>query len=241
MDIQSILKQGHKVIKRKKWDNFIDFNTFDIDNLSSDDLRAKDWEYNDKVTVKPAFEKNWSYKITDPNHPKCGKTLWSGRYTAVTGIVIKQMQNDDGRYNYYVLANLRGPGTPDYQGYWNLPCGFLEANETGEEGVCREIFEECGYKILPGQMQLFDVETDPRTCNNGNVTIRYSNLEYVSKLPELKYTNINGEEGEVDSVKWINVNELNDYKWAFHHKKLIVNALWKLTGTYIGEIETIQL
>lgn len=241
MDIQSILKQGHKVIKRKKWDNFIDFNTFDIDNLSSDDLRAKDWEYNDEITVEPVFEKNWSYKITDPNHPKCGKTLWSGRYTAVTGIVIKQMQNDDGRYNYYVLANLRGPGTPDYQGYWNLPCGFLEANETGEEGVCREIFEECGYKILPGQMQLFDVETDPRTCNNGNVTIRYSNLEYVSKLPELKYTNINGEEGEVESVKWINVNELNDYKWAFHHKKLIVNALWKLTGTYIGEIETIKL
>jgi ADP-ribose pyrophosphatase YjhB (NUDIX family) len=241
MDIQSILKQGHKVIKRKKWDKFIDFNTFDIDNLSSDDLRAKDWEYNDEIIVEPVFEKNWFYKITDPNHPKCGKTLWSGRYCAVTGIVIKQMQSDDGRYNYYVLANLRGPGTPDYQGYWNLPCGFLEANETGEEGVCREIFEECGYKILPGQMQLFDVETDPRTCNNGNVTIRYSNLEYVSKLPELKYTNINGEEGEVDSVKWINVNELNDYKWAFHHKKLIVNALWKLTGTYIGEIETIQL
>lgn len=241
MDIQSILKQGHKVIKRKKWDSFIDFNTFDIDKLSSDDLRAKDWEYNDEVTVKPTFEKNWSYKITDPNHPKCGTTLWSGRYCAVTGIVIKQMQTSDGRYNYYVLANLRGPGTPDYQGYWNLPCGFLEANETGEEGVCREIFEECGYKILPGQMQLFDVETDPRTCNNGNVTIRYSNLEYVSKLPELKYTNINGEEGEVDSVKWINVNELNDYKWAFHHKKLIVNALWKLTGTYIGEIETIKL
>ena len=94
MDIQSILKQGHKVIKRKKWDSFIDFNTFDIDKLSSDDLRAKDWEYNDEIIVEPVFEKNWSYKITDPNHPKCGETLWSGRYCAVTGIVIKQMQND---------------------------------------------------------------------------------------------------------------------------------------------------
>ena len=241
MDIQSILKQGYKVIKRKKWDNFIDINTFDIDKLSSDDLRAKDWEYNDEITVEPVFEKNWSYKITDPNHPKCGTTLWSGRYCAVTGIVIKQMQTSDGRYNYYVLANLRGPGTPDYQGYWNLPCGFLEANETGEEGVCREIFEECGYKILPGQMQLFDVETDPRTCNNGNVTIRYYNLEFCSKLPELKYTNINGEEGEVESVKWINCKDIKDYKRAFNHKKLIIDALWRLTGMYIGEIETIKL
>lgn len=187
------------------------------------------------------MENNWSYKITDPNHPKCGTTLWSGRYCAVTGIVIRQTQNDDGRYNYYILANLRGPGTPDYQGYWNLPCGFLECNETGQEGVCREIFEECGYKLMPIQMQLFGVETDPRTCNNGNVTIRYSNLEYCLKLPELKYTNINGEEGEVELVKWINVNDINNYNWAFHHKNLIIDAMWKLTGTYIGEVETIKL
>ena len=90
-------------------------------------------------------------------------------------------------------------------------------------------------------MQLFDVETDPRTCNNGNVTIRYSNLEYCSDLPELKYTNINGEEGEVESVKWINVNDINNYKWAFNHKNLIIDAMWKLTGIYIGEVKRIKL
>lgn len=159
---------------------------------------------------------NWSYKITDPNHPKCGTTLWSGRYTAVCGMVIFKCGQDA-----FVLANLRGPGTPDYQGYWNLPCGFLESNETGEEGVCREIFEECGLSLAPSCFSLLSVETDPQTCNNGNVTIRYITLKKVIELPELKYTNINGEDGEVESVKWININEIDNYKWAFNHDILI--------------------
>jgi len=145
------------------------------------------------------------------------------------------MRNANDEFDYNILANLRGPGTPDYQGYWNMPCGFLELNETGEEGVCREMFEECGYKLLPSQMELFDVETDPRTCNKGNVTIRYSNVEFCDELPKLKYTNINGEEGEVESVKWINVKDINKYKWAFNHKRLIINALWKLCGIELKE------
>lgn len=182
------------------------------------------------------MEKNWCYKITDPNHPKCGTTLWSGRYTAVTGIVIRQIFNDNGVCDYYVLANLRGPGTPDYQGYWNLPCGFLERNESGEEGVCREMFEECGYNVEPNKMQLYNIETDPRFCNNGNVTIRYYNIEHCSKLPELKYTNINGEEGEVESVKWINIRDIKDYKWSFNHKKLITDFMWEKCGIWIGDV-----
>jgi len=145
------------------------------------------------------------------------------------------MRNANDEFDYYILANLRGPGTPDYQGYWNMPCGFLECTETGEEGVCREMFEECGYKILPRDMVLFDVETDPRYCNNGNVTIRYSNVELCDELPKLKYTNINGEEGEVESVKWINVKDINKYKWAFNHKRLIIDALWKLCDVELKE------
>lgn len=244
MDIHTLVKEGHKTIKRKGWSKYINVDTLDIDNMSSDDLFAKDWEYNDNIELKN-MEKNWSYKITDPNHPKCGTTLWSGRYCAVTGIVIKKVKNENTvstlmktgkpEFDYYILANLRGPGTPDYQGYWNMPCGFLECTETGEEGVCREMFEECGYKLLPRQMELFDVETDPRYCNNGNVTIRYSNVEFCTELPELKYTNINGEEGEVESVKWINVRDINKYKWAFNHKKLIIDALWKLCDIELKE------
>ena len=162
------------------------------------------------------MEKNWPYKITDPNHPKCGTTLWSGRYCAVTGIVLVNCNEE-----IFVLANKRGSGTPDYQGYWNMPCGFLERNESGEEGVCREIFEECGLKLDPHQFDLLSVETNPETCNNGNVTIRYISLNCVKELPKLKYENINGETDEVESVKWINIKDVDNYQWAFGHGILI--------------------
>ena len=225
MDIHTLVKEGHKTIKRKNWSKYINVDTLDIDKMSSDDLFAKDWEYNDNIEIKN-MEKNWSYKITDPNHPKCGTTLWSGRYCAVTGIVMRYIYNPMfGKNDVYVLANLRGPGTPDYQGYWNMPCGFLERNESGEQGVAREIFEECGFEILPGEFDLYGVETDPVKSNNGNVTIRYISIDEVSELPELKYTNINGEDGEVESVKWIHIDDVENYKWAFGHKDLINDAI----------------
>jgi 8-oxo-dGTP pyrophosphatase MutT (NUDIX family) len=169
---------------------------------------------------------NWSYKITDPEHPKCGYTLWSGRYCAVCGIVLYRICDKlTNICKTYILANQRGQGTPDYQGYWNLPCGFLEANETGKEGCCREILEECGLKIKPTELYLYGVETDPSTCNNGNVTIRYIKYVTAETLPELKYLNINGEENEVANTKWIAIDEVDNYKWAFHHRDLITNII----------------
>lgn len=33
------------------------------------------------------------------------------------------------------------------KGYWNLPCGFLENNETVEQGAIRETWEECLAKV----------------------------------------------------------------------------------------------
>ena len=159
--------------------------------------------------------RNWSYTINDPNHPKCGTTLWSGRYCAVVGFVFKQVNND-----YFILANKRGSGTPDYQGYWNCPCGFLEADESGEEGVSREICEETGYYIKPYEFSLYGIETNPVICNNGNVSIRYWTLN-----PGIELKTIKGEPDEVEEVKWINIFDIRDYKWAFNHDDIIYD-IW---------------
>lgn len=53
--------------------------------------------------------KNWSYTITEGEHK--GKTLWSGRYCAVSAFIFCKFP--DG---WKVLANQRGKGTPDFQG-----------------------------------------------------------------------------------------------------------------------------
>ena len=177
-------------------------------------MGMKNWSYSS--SKKNNLTKNWSYTIKEGEH--AGKTLWSGRYCAVVGIVIYYDLDTDITY---ILATKRGKGTPDYKGYWCMPCGFLEADESGEQGVAREVFEETGIKYKPELFYLYGVQTEPELCNNGNVTLRYYNI--VDEITKPNYVNINGEVDEVEEVKWIPVTEIDNYIWAFGHDDLIKN------------------
>ena len=168
--------------------------------------------------------KNWCYTIKDGEH--ASTTLWSGRYVAVCGIVT--YLNDNGELMF--LVNKRGEGTPDFQGCWNLTCGFLEADESGEQGCAREIFEECGIRIKNiSRFKLCSVETDPEKCNNGNVTIRYmlhitDKNDYDNIIDDSKFHTLNtlgGEENEVADVMWVNEKDIDKYDWAFNHYEII--------------------
>lgn len=164
------------------------------------------------------MEKNWSYKI--PDGPHAGKTLWSGRYCAVAAFVFRRI---DGIWS--ILANLRGSGTPDYQGCWNAVCGFLEANENAQQGCSREIFEETGYEIKPEKFLQVYTQTDPETSNNGNVTLRHIAILFEHELDAPKKPE-GGEENEVEDVKWIPIDEIYNYKWAFNHEKTIIDLFY---------------
>ena len=156
--------------------------------------------------------KNWSYTIKEGEHK--GTTLWSGRYCAVCGLVFWEKEN-----HIYVLANKRGKGTPDYQGYWNLPCGYLEADESGKQGISREIKEECGYDFSPSLFDFYTVQTEPELCNNSNVTLFY---EYWTNDPEFyKIEASGGEQNEVECVMWIDINQIDNFKWAFGHDRIL--------------------
>lgn len=142
------------------------------------------------------------------------KTVFSGRFCAVSGFIYAIV---NGKYS--VLANLRGPGTPDYQNHWNAVCGFLECFENSRQGIQREVFEECGFYIDENDLNVIHVETEPEECNNGNVTIRHT--AFLGKIIPTYTKAEGGEENEVDSVKWIPIDDLDDYKWAFNHRKVI--------------------
>ena len=146
----------------------------------------------------------------------CGKpkTVFSGRFCAVSGFVYAIV---DGKY--CILTNLRGPGTPDYQGCWNAVCGFLERFENSKEGIAREMLEECGFQIDLDDLKVIHVETEPEECNNGNVTIRHT--AFLGKIIPHYVTKEGGEENEVDSVKWIPLDDIDNYKWAFNHRKTV--------------------
>lgn len=142
------------------------------------------------------------------------KTVFSGRFCAVSGFIYAIV---NGKYS--ILANLRGPGTPDYQGCWNAVCGFLERYENSKEGIAREILEECGFQIDLDDLKVIHVETEPEECNNGNVTIRHRT--FLGKIIPHYVEREGGEENEVDNIKWIPIDEIDNYKWAFNHRKIV--------------------
>jgi len=171
------------------------------------------------------FGKNFPWKawlpdqvMVNENYYKCvgrPKTVFSGRFCAVSGYIFAIV---NGKYS--VLANLRGPGTPDYQGCWNAPCGFLECFENSKEGIQREIYEECGFYIDTKDLKVIDVETEPEECNNGNVTIRHR--AFLGRIIPVHTNSEGGEENEVDGITWVPIDDIDNYKWAFNHRKMIL-------------------
>ena len=164
--------------------------------------------------VKPVKPTNPDAPVTKFNCTGTPKTVFSGRFVAVSGFIYAIV---NGKYS--VLANLRGPGTPDYQNHWNAVCGFLEKYENSKEGIAREILEECGFQIDLDDLKIVHVETEPEECNNGNVTIRHR--AFLGKIIPHHIGLEGGEENEVNGITWIPIDDIDHYKWAFNHRKTI--------------------
>ena len=143
-----------------------------------------------------------------------GKKYWYSRSVSTVAFLFKK----DSYGEWCVLANKRGKGTLDYNGYWNCPCGYLEHNMTLEENAVKEIYEECGINLNPKMLKMDSVNSDPSE-NRQNVTARF-----VAILPtkeEYKLSSKHSEKNEVDDIRFIKLSEIDDFKWAFGHKYLI--------------------
>lgn len=163
------------------------------------------------------WEPTWSYKV--PDGPHAGKTLWSGRYCAVSCVILAK-EIVDNEEKWFILINKRGKGTPDDQGKWNMPCGYLNNGESATQACARETAEECGVYLNNKLFKLINVETAPEKCNNGNVTLRH--LCILNKRATILTKQEGGEKNEVESVKWIPISDIPNYDWAFNHKTTLL-------------------
>lgn len=115
-------------------------------------------------------------------------------------------------------------------GKWTIPSGFMELNETVEEGALREAYEEAG--ISPEIKQLYCVYNLPHigqvyflylaTLSHRNVTPGIETSEaYFAKLSDIPW-----EEIAFSSVTFALKKYINDYK----------NKSYSLhTGVYISQ------
>lgn len=123
----------------------------------------------------------------------------------------------------YVLAIKRGT-SGDEVGKWCLPCGYLDYDETTEEALLREVYEESGLNLtsfMSHPPQLVGINSDPNSSKYQNVSLIYEVKEvinysewtklHVSLTPEFS------EPDEIEDIELIPILEINNYEWAFNH------------------------
>lgn len=160
---------------------------------------------------------------------KDDKEYWVSRSVAVIAFLIAK----DKYNNTYVLTVKRGKGTPDpeFVGAYCAPCGYLDYDETTVEAAARELKEETGIELSTSLFKLIEVNSDPNFDKRQNVCFEYLIAPNLSKLSkeelEKQFTTANAEDEEVSSIQFINIKELDKYKWAFNHDSLIKELIDK--------------
>lgn len=150
-----------------------------------------------------------------------GRQIWVSRSVAVAVSVVLVYERQP-----YILVNQRGTGVPDFQGYWNLPCGYLDYDETTQEAAVREVWEECGVNVntllqscdIEFFTQPWDVSSNPDN-EKQNVTIHHGLHARVNVLPEL--TNVYNEPDETADIRWLPLADVDTLQYAFNHRARI--------------------
>lgn len=147
-----------------------------------------------------------------------GKEYWVSRSAAISISVFGKINGVD-----CVLANKRGKGLPNHVGEWNNVCGYIDYDETLKQACIREVFEECGVDISKSEIKFISFEDDPKR-ENQVITFRY--FTWLNDANEQIPSNKNCEKDEVEEVKWIPIDEIDDYKWKSEKHKDIIKQTY---------------
>lgn len=181
-----------------------------------------------------------------------GRSIWVSRSCAVVAEVCMYSPEDN---SWYVLLGKRGSGTPDFQGYWCLPCGYLDWNETLCQAMVREVWEECGLYLphlsqndqyinsnSPSVKQQENLEdqawyiADKPTTEKQNISFHFAILFSWRSQPFPEITNAHCEPNEVSEVKWFKIEEAMIMELAFNHAHRL-QCLVKEKADWFSSIE----
>lgn len=158
-----------------------------------------------------------------PAYDKNGKFIgWISRAIACLNMVFCY----DDNMNLYVLASQRGIGTPDPElvGAWNCVTGYLDYMETTAQAAIRETREETGIEISENDIFRIGINDDPNSDKRQNVCFRFVSL-LPNNVNDYTFNKDGNENDEVGDIKWINIDNIDNYTWAFNHNEILKETL----------------
>ena len=173
--------------------------------------------------MKPKFKNrlNKSYKTNDG-------TIWGSRSVAVVGVIFFRVAEQ-----ILVLAQKRSQKM-DAPGKFCVASGYLDWDESGKDGLIREVYEESGLYLPNIENRKYHLDNNPFYVKSEpdehlqNVALNYSGFYDFEggdwKLLELeKFKN-----DEIEFIKLIPLKEIDKYEWAFNHDTRIKMAVQHL-------------
>lgn len=105
-------------------------------------------------------------------------------------------------------------------GMLDLPGGFTDPDETSEETCARELREELNLDISQEEFSYF--KSFPNNYLYRGIPYKTEDLIFIAKFPD--DADLNLEESEIHSVKWINKSKINLEEIGFDSLRNAVRA-----------------
>ena len=140
---------------------------------------------------------------------KCGFYNYFGPVAAVGGIVVNE------RGEMLFIRRSRDPG----KGKWGLPGGFVDAGETAEQAVAREIHEEVGLTVVSTEF----LTTAPNEYHLRGISSPVIDLFYVVRVQSEAQIALAVD--EVDHYEWSRPTPSHLENMAFASNRLAIE-LW---------------
>ena len=115
-----------------------------------------------------------------------------------------------------IFATARGYG--DYKGYWEFPGGKIEAGETPQQALVREIKEELNLEVETLQ---FCCSLPNQYVYNG---LTYFTIDLVFRCQVKNLLSLSAMD-DVDSAKFLSLDKVNIDEVGLHSVKVLVNKL----------------
>jgi ADP-ribose pyrophosphatase YjhB (NUDIX family) len=115
-------------------------------------------------------------------------------------------------------------GTPPLLGEWSLPGGVLECGETLREAVAREVREETGLAVEPGEM--LGVYERVIRDDEGRVRYHYVLIDFLCRAAggDLKAGS------DAADVRWFTLDELPALNLAYDANDVVRKGLARKSG-----------